>query len=55
MRKFKRMISSIVLCVCIVSLFACGKANKSDEYASLYGETIAGLHIRFPTIKTEFM
>jgi hypothetical protein len=43
MRKFEKVILSMILCVCIVSLCACGKASKSDEYASLYGETIAGL------------
>jgi hypothetical protein len=43
MRKFEKVILSMILCVFVASLCACGKANKSDEYASLYGETIAGL------------
>ena len=43
MCRLKRAISCIILCVLIVSLCACGKENKSDDNAAIYGETIRGL------------
>ena len=43
MCRLKRAISCIILCVLIVSLCACGKDNKSDDNAAIYGETIGGL------------
>lgn len=43
MYKIKRIFSCIVFCVLTVSLCSCGNKNKSDEYASIYGTTIAGL------------
>lgn len=43
MSKIKKAVSCMVLCVLIVSLCACGKENKSDDYAAIYGETIGGL------------
>lgn len=39
----KRIISCIVVCGLAALLCSCGNKNKSDEYAALYGETIAGL------------
>lgn len=43
MYKIKRIFSCIVFCVLTVSLCSCGNKNKSDEYAAIYGTTIAGL------------
>lgn len=38
MCRLKRTISGIILCALIVSLCACGKENKNDDNAAIYGE-----------------
>lgn len=43
MCRLKRIISYYVLCALIISVCACGKENKSENNAALYGETIGGL------------
>ncbi len=33
----------MLVCALAVSLCSCGSKNKSEDYAAMYGETIAGL------------
>lgn len=43
MYKIKTAISCMVVCALTVLLCSCGNKNKSEEYAAMYGEEIAGL------------
>lgn len=43
MHKIKNIISCVVLSVLIASMCSCGNANKSDNYAAIYGAAIGGL------------
>ena len=43
MYKIKTIVSCIAVCALTVFLYSCGNKNKSEEYASMYETTIAGL------------
>lgn len=43
MGKIKRIVSCLIICVSVFSLFACGTESKSENNAAIYGETISKL------------
>lgn len=42
-KKIRTVVSCMVMCALTVFLCSCGNKNKSEEYAAMYGATIAGL------------
>lgn len=43
MRKIKRAVLCLTVCVLVLSFSACGKENKSNNNEAMYGETVGNL------------